>query len=42
LSDFIFDAFETDWLVGAAGFEPLHFRIEIRQSFEDPHQYRGD
>jgi hypothetical protein len=24
---FIFDAFETDWLVGAAGFEPLHLRI---------------
>ena len=24
-------ALETDWLVGAGGFEPLHFRIEIRQ-----------
>jgi hypothetical protein len=32
----------ADWPVGAAGFEPLHFRNEIRQSFEDPHQYRGD
>ena len=31
LSDFIFDAFETDWLVGAAGFEPLHIRIGICQ-----------
>ncbi len=28
---FIFDAFETDWLVGAGGFEPLHFRMGIRQ-----------
>ena len=28
---FIFDAFETDWLVGAAGFEPLHIRIGICQ-----------
>jgi len=24
-------ALETDWLVGAAGFEPLHPRIGIRQ-----------
>ncbi len=28
---FIFDAFETDWLVGAAGFEPPHSGIEVRQ-----------
>ena len=27
LSTFIFDALETDWLVGAGGFEPLHFGI---------------
>ena len=26
---FICDALETDWLVGAPGFEPLHFRIGI-------------
>ena len=25
----MFDAFETDWLVGAAGFERLHIRIGI-------------
>jgi hypothetical protein len=24
-------ALETDWLAGAAGFEPLHFRIVIRE-----------
>jgi hypothetical protein len=35
-------ALETDWPVGAAGFEPLHFRIEIRQSFENPHPCGGD
>jgi hypothetical protein len=28
---FICDALETDWPVGAAGFEPPHFGIEIRQ-----------
>ncbi len=28
---FICDALETDWLAGAGGFEPLHFRIGIRQ-----------
>ncbi len=26
-------ALETDWPVGAAGFEPLHIRIEICQDF---------
>ena len=26
---FIFDAFETDWLVGAAGFEPLHLGLQL-------------
>jgi hypothetical protein len=25
------NALETDWLAGAAGFEPLHIRIEICQ-----------
>src|SRR4030081_3653513 len=28
---FICDALETDWPVGAAGFEPPHSGIEIRQ-----------
>jgi hypothetical protein len=35
-------ALETDWPVEAPGLEPLHFRIEIRQSFENPHQCGGD
>ncbi len=30
-------ALETDWPVGAAGFEPLHSGIEIRQGFETLH-----
>jgi hypothetical protein len=25
-------ALETDWLAGVAGFEPLHLRIEIRET----------
>ncbi len=29
---FIFDAFETDWLAGAAGFEPLHIESEFAKT----------
>jgi hypothetical protein len=28
---FICDALETDWLAGAAGFEPLHFGLQLAQ-----------
>jgi hypothetical protein len=31
LSDLIPYALETDWPVGAGGFEPLHLRIRIRE-----------
>jgi hypothetical protein len=35
---FIFDAFETDWLVEAAGFEHLHSRIGIAKTLSSRRQ----
>jgi hypothetical protein len=31
-----------DWLAEVTGFEPLHFRNEFANPFENPRQYRGD
>ncbi len=35
LATFICDAFETDWPVGAAGFEPLHLEIRSAELHPD-------
>jgi hypothetical protein len=37
-ADSIQYALETDWLAGAGGFEPLHFRIGIRQDSQPGRQ----